>query len=70
MGFLGHDPGLIGHDHRNAHEPLESRNKSPLYDASLVQELADRLLDAPSIYESFYKPIEIDDLCKKWTLNP
>lgn len=51
-------------------EPLESRNKSPLYDASLVQELADRLLDAPSIYESFYKPIEIDDLCKQWTLNP
>ena len=50
-------------------EPLESRNANVLYDASLVRQLADRLLNQPLIYSSFYRQSEVEDLCKKWTLD-
>lgn len=40
-----------------AHKPLASRNKSADYDAELVLDLGERLLDAPGAWTAFY-PIE------------
>lgn len=58
---------VIDPDAASLAEPLESRNTSKLYDASLVRRLADRLLDDDSIYGSFYGRSDIESLCAAWT---
>lgn len=47
-------------------EALESRNTSKLYDPTLVNELADRLLADPTIYEDFYTRAQIAALRDSW----
>ncbi len=48
-------------------EPLESRNTSKLYDATLVHQLSGRLLDEGSIYGDFYSRSDVESLCASWT---
>ena len=48
-------------------EPLESRNTSKLYDATLVRQLSGRLLDEGSIYGDFYSRADVESLCAAWT---
>jgi hypothetical protein len=48
-------------------EPLQSRNTSKLYDATLVRQLSGRLLDEGSIYGDFYSRADVDSLCAAWT---
>ncbi len=50
-------------------EPLESRNLSTLYNATLVNYLADLLISDPSIYRGYYQVDDIKDLCQKWTMK-
>lgn len=47
-------------------EALESRNRSSLYDAALVRDLAGRLLGEPDIAAGFYPPREIEQLRDHW----
>ncbi len=47
-------------------EPLESRNRSSLYDAALVRELAGRLLEHDEIAAGFYRAAEIEQLRDLW----
>ncbi len=47
-------------------EPLASRNKSGLYDATLVRTLADRLLADPTVAGAFYSPDAIETLRDEW----
>ncbi|MFM7413634.1 MAG: hypothetical protein ACKO6E_10560 [Planctomycetota bacterium] len=47
-------------------ESLESRNTSRLYDASLVRDLAGRLLAESTIYEGFYTADDIAALRDAW----
>jgi len=47
-------------------EPLESRNRSKLYDAALVNQLADRLLGDEGITDGFYGPAAIEALRAEW----
>ena len=47
-------------------EPLENRNANPIYDASMVRRIADRLLADPSIYAGFYTASDIADLRDRW----
>jgi ribosome-associated protein YbcJ (S4-like RNA binding protein) len=56
------DPGALA-----LSEPLENRNKNHLYDHSLVQALADRLLGEESIYGIFYSRSDVERLCAEWT---
>lgn len=47
-------------------EPLESRNRSSLYDAALVRDLAARLLAERDIAAGFYPAPEIEQLRDHW----
>ncbi len=48
-------------------KPLENRNQNHLYDRSLVQAFADRLLGEESIYGGFYSRSDVERLCAEWT---
>jgi hypothetical protein len=56
------DPDAAAHA-----EPLKSHNTSTLYDAGLVRQLANRLLEDDSIYCGFYVPSDIEKLRAAWT---
>jgi len=47
-------------------EPLESRNRSTLYDAALVRDLARRLLEQDDIAAGFYPASELERLRDEW----
>jgi hypothetical protein len=47
-------------------EALESRNTSKLYDPTLMNHLANRLLADSTVYEGFYTPAEINALRNSW----
>ncbi len=47
-------------------EPLESRNRSSLYDAALVRDLAGRLLAQDDIAAGVYPASEIEQLRDLW----
>jgi hypothetical protein len=62
----GHVLSVIDPDAALLNDPLESRNTSKLYDPSLVNDLANRLLADSTIYEGFYTPAEITALRNAW----
>jgi hypothetical protein len=47
-------------------EQLKSRNTSAIYDAGLVDQLANRLLEDDSICGKFYVRSDIESLCAEW----
>lgn len=57
---------VIDPDARTLAEPLESRNRSSLYDAALVRRLADLLLADEAIFTDFYTRAEITSLRDQW----
>jgi hypothetical protein len=59
---------VIDPDAGQLDEALESRNTSRLYDARLVNDLANRLLADTTIYEDFYSTAEIAALRDSWTV--
>lgn len=57
---------VIDPDAESLAEPLESRNRSSLYDAALVNRLADLLLADAAIFEGFYSPADVERLREAW----
>ncbi len=57
---------VIDPDASSLAEPLESRNRSSLYDAALVRDLAGRLLAQEDIAAGFYPASEIEQLRDQW----
>ncbi len=66
VGSGGRALAVIDPDAADLAEPLESRNTSTLYDATLVRQLADRLLDDDSIYRAFYPREAVESLRDAW----
>lgn len=57
---------VIDPDAAQLAEPLQSRNSNQLYEPSLVNDLAERLLADSSIYEGFYTTDDIAILRDSW----
>jgi hypothetical protein len=57
---------VIDPDAASLGEPLESRNRSALYDADLVNGLAERLLADEGIYDAFYPRSAVESLRDEW----
>ena len=58
--------GVIDPEANQLDLPLGSRNNSRLYDESLIDQLAGRLTQDPSIYEPFYSANDIRELRGNW----
>jgi hypothetical protein len=57
---------VIDPDAASLREPLESRNRSALYDAAMVNDLAARLLEDDGIYAPFYARTAVESLRDEW----
>ncbi|MEZ5404974.1 MAG: hypothetical protein R3F23_02005 [Verrucomicrobiia bacterium] len=51
---------------KNLSEPLQSKNKNPLYDSDTMQNIAKRLLATPGAYWDFYSKESVETLLKQY----